>query len=404
MHRRVLLPLVALTLVLALTAGAQTPKKNDKEKTKAASMTTYTMSGGDGAFLGIFTDDVSSENAASHKLKEERGVIVADVVEGSPAEKAGLKKDDVILEFSGEKVQGKNQLNRMINETPPGRTVDLLISRDGGSQHVKATLADRTERDWFNLGASGSGVEALREKTRALAERNREIQEKNRELADRMRERAEEMRNRAGASGYSYSYSVSRRRIGVQTMQISKQLADYFGVSSGRGLLITSVEKESAAEKAGLKAGDVIVDVDGHSIEDSSELVDAINRKDDGTINIKITRNRSEMQITVNPDSPKREDDELVSGIRSLRIFPRGFIQAEPHVWLDSDFDFPGLKLEIPSFALPRIPPAPPIPAIPAVPGFKRYQLMRSPARIELLPSRPLDVLKRATIRNSRVM
>src|SRR5260221_1984966 len=109
----------------------------------AAAPVVYSM--GSRAYLGVNVDDVSSDRVAALKLKEERGVEVTMVDQDSPAGKAGMKEHDVILDFNGNRVEGTEQLTRMIRETPPGREVTLGISRDGQPMQLKVTLGDRSK-------------------------------------------------------------------------------------------------------------------------------------------------------------------------------------------------------------------------------------------------------------------
>src|SRR5882724_1150021 len=89
---------------------------------------------GNGSWMGVSVADVTSQNMSSLKLKEERGVEVLVVTPDSPAAKAGIKEHDVILDFNGSRVEGRDQFKRMISEMPAGRTVKLAISRDGVPQ------------------------------------------------------------------------------------------------------------------------------------------------------------------------------------------------------------------------------------------------------------------------------
>ena len=92
--------------------------------------------GAPGSYLGVGLEDIDSARAKELKLKEERGVEIRRVDPDSPAEKAGLKEHDVVLEYNGQRVEGGDSLARMVRETPVGRTARLLISRDGNTQTV----------------------------------------------------------------------------------------------------------------------------------------------------------------------------------------------------------------------------------------------------------------------------
>src|SRR2546423_6967559 len=94
-----------------------------------------------GVFLGVGTEDISKENMARYGMREVRGVGVTEVVKDSPAEKSGLRKDDVIVRFNGESVTSVRKLTRLINESSPDQNVRITISRGGAEQELSATLA-----------------------------------------------------------------------------------------------------------------------------------------------------------------------------------------------------------------------------------------------------------------------
>src|SRR5690242_21822723 len=74
------------------------------------------------------------------------------------------------------------------------------------------------------------------------------------------------------------------RRIGVSTVELTKQLADYFGIAGGKGVLVTSVTDDGPAAKAGVRAGDVITAIDGEAVDSPGDISRAINRKKDGDV------------------------------------------------------------------------------------------------------------------------
>src|SRR5438876_1497428 len=94
-----------------------------------------------GPFLGVSVEDIGKENMSRYGMREVRGVGVTQVIKDSPAEKAGLKKDDVILRFEGESVTSARKLTRLVSEASADQTVRLTISRGGSEQEVSATLA-----------------------------------------------------------------------------------------------------------------------------------------------------------------------------------------------------------------------------------------------------------------------
>src|SRR5690242_21413179 len=91
------------------------------------------------------------------------------------------------------------------------------------------------------------------------------------------------------------------RRIGVSTVELTRQLADYFGIAGGKGVLVTSVTQDGPAAKAGVRAGDVITAVDGEAIDSPGDIARVINRKKDGDVTLTVVRNKSQQTIHVTP-------------------------------------------------------------------------------------------------------
>src|SRR5690349_798899 len=98
-----------------------------------------------GGFLGVYGEDISRDNMSKYRLGEPRGVGITQIVPGSPAEKAGLRKDDVILRIDGENVTSVRKLNRLVSEIAPDHGVRITISRNGAEQEISATMGKRKE-------------------------------------------------------------------------------------------------------------------------------------------------------------------------------------------------------------------------------------------------------------------
>src|SRR5882762_1606896 len=219
-----------------------------------------------GSFLGVYAEDVSKENMTRYGLRDVRGVGITQVVKDSPAEKAGLKKDDVILRFEGDSVTSVRKLNRLVSEVAPDQSVRLGISRGGSEQEVSVTIGKRDHSlNAFNRleglqgmeGFKGLGLQKL-DGLEGLGDlKNFKVPEGNVWKWEGQ-----------GPGNDSFVYALgNNRRMGVSTVQLTKQLADYFGIADGKGVLVTSVSDGSPAAKAGFKAGDVITTVDGDTIE-----------------------------------------------------------------------------------------------------------------------------------------
>lgn len=238
---------------------------------------TFTLFLQGGTFLGVHAEDVTKENMTGYGMRDVRGVGVTDIVKDSPAEKAGLRKGDVILAFNGESVTSARKLHRLVSESSADQNVRLTISRGGSEQEVSATLAKRNTTNIFNS--------KIRE-----------------ELKQKIEKMKKDMPKIKSGDGTYVINMGSYRRIGISTQTLTKQLADYFGVSEG--ILVTSVTDNSPAAKAGLKAGDVITSVDGEKVDSPGDISRAINKKQDGPVTLTVVRDRNTRSVIVTPEKP----------------------------------------------------------------------------------------------------
>ena len=236
-----------------------------------------------GSYLGVDTRDVTADRLAALKLKEEHGVEVTMVDQDAPAGKAGIKEHDVILSLNGTEVESVEQLRRMIRETPPGRVVTLGISRDGQPMTIKVQLADR-------------------KKTFALGPHDKEFKFVMPSLPPM-----------PTMPDIDVPMSIvvvhSSTRSGLMVENLTPQLGDFFGAKNGQGVLVRSVEKGSRAEKAGFRAGDVIVRVNGETVSDAGDFTHALRGRKDNKVNVSIIRDKKEQTLTLT--LPERKQSEL---------------------------------------------------------------------------------------------
>jgi membrane-associated protease RseP (regulator of RpoE activity) len=289
-----------------------------------------------GSFLGVYAENVNKENMARYGMREARGVGITQVVKDSPAEKAGLKKDDVILRFEGDSVTSVRKLNRLVSEVAPDQTVKLGISRGGGEQEVAVTIGKRN--DSINAMEHFKGLQGL-DKLQGL-DRWQELEKAMPPGANVWKWEGQG----PGKDGMVFAFG-NHRRIGVSTMQLTKQLADYFGIGDGKGVLVTSVADDSPAAKAGLKAGDVITSIDGEKVEGAGDLARGINKKKEGDVTLTVIRNKNQRNITVTPNEAPASPPGIVGqGGRTIVI---------PRVELG---EIPEMNIQIPRIQLPTTP------------------------------------------------
>jgi C-terminal processing protease CtpA/Prc len=229
------------------------------------------------SWLGVETHEVTSGNAKELKLPAERGVVVAGVTKDSPAAKAGVKENDVITEVNGQRVEGSAQFRRMIHEIPAGRAAQLTVWRDGRAQSLSATLGKAEERHSTWMGATPGN----------FAFRMPEVMEMP-EMPPM--EFGGEMAMLPGGSP----------RLGIDAEDIGGQLGSFFGAPDGEGILVRSVNGGSAAEKGGLKAGDVITSYNGERVRSLGDLRQRLAAQNDAkTAKVGVLRNKSEVMLTV---------------------------------------------------------------------------------------------------------
>jgi len=247
------------------------------------------LDGGGGSWLGVETQEVTSEKAKELKLNGERGALIGKVLADSPAAKAGLKENDVVTEINGQRVEGTAQFHRMIREIPGGRAVQLGIWRDGKQQTVTATLGKSEERRRVMMKAV----------PQTFNFRIPEMPE------------IPEIRNFDWNGGMLLG---GKPRLGIDAEDLSGQLGTYFGAPEGEGILVRSVNADSPAEKGGVKAGDVITTFNGERIRTAGELREKLSGIEGGkSVTLGILRNKNNVTVTVELPAPATKEKRKIS-------------------------------------------------------------------------------------------
>lgn len=251
------------------------------------------------SWLGVELHEVTSDTAKELKLPAERGVVIGAVVPDSPAAKAGLKEKDVVTEINGQRVEGAAQFRRIIHEIPAGRTAQLTVWRDGRAQTLNVTLGKGEERRHsfkvLTPSAPGSFTFNMPEIPMVPP-----------------------MEWDGGALVLG-----GRPRLGIDAEDLNGQLGPFFGAPDGEGILVREVAAGSAAEKAGVKAGDVITSVNGERVRSIGDLREKLaagkESRDKGqTVKLGVLRNRSEVSLTVELPPPAPRTKRLISHRTSI--------------------------------------------------------------------------------------
>jgi serine protease Do len=277
MYKYVWIGMAGLFAVTALGQTQPEPRRVERR------IVTTTHDGA--SFLGVGVAEVDSERAKALKLPEERGVEVKSVTADSPAAKAGIKENDVVLEYHGQTVLGCEQFQRLVRETPVGREVKLVVWRGGAQTTITATVGKRT-----GAMISGDGHFNIQ------IPRIPQIDLPHIEMSWR------------------------NPTLGIEAQSLNAQLAEYFGVKEG--VLVASVVKNSAAEKAGIKAGDVITKVDDKTVTNARRITEILRSiRDKKSYAVVLVRDKKEMNVTVTvPDTPRQRGNRAEAGFTAFAL------------------------------------------------------------------------------------
>ena len=217
---------------------------------------------GRGSEMGLTVRDLRTDEISTARPG---GVFVEDLRAGGPAERAGIRANDVIVEVDGEAVRSMRQFTRLVRESVPGRAIRTTVVRDGN----RLTLDVVPE-----VGGS--------ELSLALPDVRREIERGFRQIPRDF--------------DFDFPQVTPRGRLGVSLTPLSAQLASYFGAKEG--VLVSSVEPNSPAAQAGLLAGDVMTSINGRAVNDPGDVVRELRDVAPGSaVELRIVRDKKEMTL-----------------------------------------------------------------------------------------------------------
>ena len=271
--KKVLFAMFAIVFCLGL-AGISVYSKSQDRQSKETNESKSSKT----AWLGVMTQTVDNDIADAFDIDIDHGAIINEVIDDSPADKAGLKEGDVVISFNGQKVWDADDLTDFVEDAEIGSQAAIVVMRDGKEITINIELGERARRDvrlfksedapntlWFN-GPDDMQVFHW------------------------------------GGSGY----------IGVQLSDLTKQLSIYFGIVGERGVLITEISEDSPAEKAGLLAGDVITSINDEKVTNYGDVKEIVSESDEGDkLNFTIVRNKKEQLVEITVAETDEKDNEF---------------------------------------------------------------------------------------------
>ncbi len=250
----------------------------------------------DQGYLGVYPQTIDKDLKEAFKLNSDHGVIIKGVENDSPADKAGIKQGDILLEYNGQDLASADDLVRLVHNDKPGQKVDLVVLHKGKEKNVSLELGDANQyadndmRSFFGPGGHmAPGVHSF------------------------------------SKTWSSDNSSLTDTYIGVELSSLSEQLGQYFGVDNGDGALVTTVMDDSPAQKSGIKAGDVIVDIDGSQIDSPSDVQQIVRKANKG----------DELAVTVLRDKSRQKIDIEVAENENM-----SFMNPDQFNWNDNNFPF----------------------------------------------------------------
>lgn len=242
-------------------------------------------------YLGVEVRDVTKKIKEKKNLSVDRGAYVQSVVEDSPAEEAGILKGDVIVKFGDEGVDDGEELTDAVRATKPKTKVKVEINRKGEKKNIEVVVGKvkTPEALAFSYG---------------FDEPNWIVKKKIPKLSER----------------FNVRIFTESEIYGLQLHPLTKQLGKYFGSPDGKGILISEVEEGSGAEKAGFKAGDVIIKINDQPVRKMDDLREELSEYEGKEVPFEIIRNGKAMKLSMkieneNEDQDEEDEDDDWSGI-----------------------------------------------------------------------------------------
>ena len=226
-------------------------------------------------WIGVLIQDVNEKIAGKAKLDNEEGAYVKEVVKNSPADSAGIQEGDVIIEYDGKKLFDSDELAKLVHRNLPGTKADIIVVRDGQKKTLHMVVGKKKASKHQMFG----------------------------EMPDMP----------------DVNVFVGNHILGLQLLTLNEQLGEYFNAPNNEGVLVDEVEHESTAEKAGFKAGDIIIRVGKRTVDAAEKVQRELHKFDEGDkVEFEILRKGVKKTLSI-----EMEEDQVI---------PKNFFFRKPHI------------------------------------------------------------------------
>jgi predicted metalloprotease with PDZ domain len=285
--RTMLRMMECISVVLLLTTGTMLSASGrlsggtqKKERTKIS------------GWIGVMIQDVNEKIARKAKLDSEEGAYVNEVIEDSPADSAGIQESDIIIEFNGKKLFDSDDLAKTVHRTLPETKVSLVIIREGEKKTLHLTVGKKKESQHCMFG---------------------------------------KMPNIPDVHVF-----VGNCILGLQLLTLNEQLGEYFGAPNNEGVLVEKVEHKSTAEKAGFKAGDIVIRIGKKTVDAVEKIRKELQKYKEGdTVEFEVLRKSAKIILNVE--------------MEEQQYFQKNFFLRKPHhrMFRTDPFDDAEMRFEM---------------------------------------------------------
>lgn len=254
------------------------------------------------SYLGVGIIEVSKDAAKEIGLLDPHGVEISSVADKSPAQEAGLLAGDIVLTYRDERVNGIQHFARLVRETPAGNQVELGVVRDRARLSVDVEIGEREARDMVRsalesvkegIALDGDHLDAAKKHLDAI---RMSLMANRRNWCQDCPESLQDLEIELEMDLPSVHIRLGVERLGAELEKLEGQLASFFGVEAG--VLVRAVSKGSPTDRAGLRAGDVIVSVAGKLVTKPSEIDKAVaSVEGGGEVQVEIVRDRKPVSL-----------------------------------------------------------------------------------------------------------